>query len=175
MSSEKQKIPEEICAWATQTTIKNVRRTLGCSLDVAKRIHKGIPVFMDSFEIEWLLCQYRRMKKLRRDQAVPLAITIDKRSKIRHRDIIRLMAEFTAKNIVQIRKFTNGGGSRDSSFRWQSRYKPLYDFGTMLNNEILPYLHYVWNEYPESRHELFDGTGFPEYIQSIKKKTKPSS
>lgn len=175
MKNDKQRVPDEIQKWAIQNAAVKVRKILGCSSDVAMRLHKGIPVFMHPFEIEWMTCQYRRMRKLYRDQAVPLAISVDRRCRIRHKDIIRMMAEFTAKNIGQIRKFNNGGGENHSVYRWQSMYKPLYDFGTMLNNEVLPYLKYVWHEYPESRHDLFDGTGFEEFIMHKKKQTKPSS
>lgn len=174
MSREKKQVPKEICQWAAQTTIKNVRRTLGCSLDIAHRLHDGIPVFLAPLELEWLEHQYNRMRRLYRARAVPLAITQDRRSRIKHKDVIRMMATFVAQNIDLVMKFKKDH-NLTSTFRWQSMYKPLYDFGDMLYNEILPYLLYVWHEYPENRHELFDGTGFPEYVSSRKRKPKPSS
>lgn len=174
MNREKQRVPDEIQKWAVQASATKVRKILGCSGDVATRLHKGMPVFLDTFELEWMQHQYRRMRKLYRDHKVPLAITVDRPSRVKHKVIIRMMAEFVAKNITQILTFTKGGGENFSTYRWHSMYKPLYDFGALIRDEVLPYLLYVWNEYPEVRNELFGGTGFEEYVRTNKRKPRPS-
>lgn len=175
MNKEKLRVPDEIQKWAIQTSCTRVRQVLGCSQDIATRLHKGIPVFLDPFELEWMQHQYQRMRRMYRDRMVPLAITVDRPNRIHHKAVIRLMADFIVKNYEQLRMFATQSSTKQSSvYRWLGMYKPLYDFGYAIMRDILPFLMYVWDEYPESRNVLFGGTGFGEFIKDKKRKKKPS-
>lgn len=161
-------VPDEIRGWALDVTEYRISKDLKVPPSVAKLLHSGKPVWLSPLELAVMESNWRVVKQMRRAAVTPLSTTVDNKRGIRHSEVIRMMAAFVAQNGNLLSRFKKGKGQKASVYRYHSMYRPLYDFGELITNEIVPFLRYVWNEYPQCRHELFYGTGFEEAMKENK-------
>lgn len=161
-------VPEEIRSWALDVSEARISKDLKVTPSMAKLLHSGKPVWLSPLELAVLESNWRVVRRMRKMDVVPLDITVDSRLDVRHSDVIRMMATFVAQHAELLNRFKTTKGQKASVYRYHSMYKPLYDFGELITNEIVPFLRYVWNEYPKCRHELFYGTGFEEAMKENK-------